>query len=43
MQKRGRISSAELATVVIDAGRCLPASPPLELTDAQANTNGLTV
>src|SRR6476661_6952616 len=36
MRKRGRISSAELATVVVDAGRCMPASPPPELTDAQA-------
>jgi hypothetical protein len=36
MRKRGRISSAELATVVIDAGRRMPASPPPELTDAQA-------
>jgi hypothetical protein len=36
MRKRGRVSSAELATVVVDAGRCMPASPPPELTDAQA-------
>ena len=34
--KRGRISSAELSTVVIDAGRRMPSSPPPELTDAQA-------
>ena len=34
--KRGRISSAELSTVVIDAGRRMPSSPPTELTDAQA-------
>ena len=36
MRKRGRISSAELTSVVIDAGRCIPSSPPSELTDAQA-------
>ena len=36
MRKRGRISSAELTNVVIDAGRCIPSSPPSELTDAQA-------
>jgi len=36
MRKRGRISSAELATVVIDTGRHMPSSPPPELTDAQA-------
>ena len=34
--KRGRISSAELSTVVIDAGRRMPSPPPPELTDAQA-------
>ena len=36
MRKRGRISSSELSTVVIAAGRRMPASPPPELTDAQA-------
>jgi hypothetical protein len=36
MRQRGRKSLAELATVVIDAGRCIPLSPPSELTDAQA-------
>src|SRR3954468_13486757 len=36
MRKRGRRSSAELTSVVIDAGRCIPSSPPSELTDAQA-------
>jgi len=34
--KRGRISSAELATVVIDAGPRLPSSPPPELSAAQS-------
>ena len=34
--KRGRKSSSELSTVVIDAGRCMSSPPPPELTDAQA-------
>ena len=36
MGQRGRKSSAELSTVVIDAGPRMPSSPPPELTDAQA-------
>jgi hypothetical protein len=36
MGQRGKISSSELSTVVIDAGRPMPPSPPPELTDAQA-------
>ena len=36
MRHRGRKSSAALSTVVIDAGRQMPALPPAELTDAQA-------
>ena len=36
MEQRGRKSSAELSTVVIDAGPRMPSSPPPELTDAQA-------
>jgi hypothetical protein len=36
MRQRGRKSSAELSTVVIDAGLPMPSSPPPELTDAQA-------
>jgi hypothetical protein len=36
MRQRGRKSSAELSTVVIDAGPRIPSSPPPELTDAQA-------
>jgi hypothetical protein len=34
--KRGRKSSAELSTVVIDAGRRMPSSPPPELSAAQS-------
>ena len=34
--KRGRRSANDLATVVIDASRTTPPSPPSELTDAQA-------
>jgi hypothetical protein len=33
--KRGRTSSSELSTVLIDAGRRMPPSPPPELSDAQ--------
>ena len=36
MRHRGRKSSVELSTVVIDAGRQMPSLPPAELTDAQA-------
>ena len=36
MRHRGRKSSTALSTVVIDAGRQMPAVPPAELTDAQA-------
>jgi hypothetical protein len=36
MRHRGRKSSAALSTVVIDAGRQMPALPPAELTDAKA-------
>ena len=36
MRHRGRKSSAALSTVIIDAGRQMPALPPAELTDAQA-------
>jgi hypothetical protein len=36
MGQRGRKSSVELSTVVIDAGPRMPSSPPPELTDAQA-------
>jgi hypothetical protein len=39
MRQRGRRSSCELSTV-IDAGRRMPASPPPELTDAQATIWG---
>jgi hypothetical protein len=34
--KRGPKSQSALATVVVDAGRQMPARPPAELTDAQA-------
>ena len=34
--KRGRKSTAEITSVVIDASRRPPARPPAELTDAQA-------
>ena len=37
MTHRGRKSSSEWSTVVIDAGRRMPSSPPPELTDAQAS------
>jgi hypothetical protein len=36
MRQRGRKSSSELASVVLDVGRHMPPSPPSELTDAQA-------
>ena len=36
MTQRGRKSSSELSTVVIDAGRRMPSPPPPELSDAQA-------
>ena len=36
MRHRGRKSSVELSTVVIDAGGQMPSVPPAELTDAQA-------
>jgi hypothetical protein len=36
MKQRGRKSSVELSTVVVDAGRQMPSLPPDELTDAQA-------
>ena len=36
MRQRGRKSSSELATIVIEAGERTPAPPPPELTDAQA-------
>ena len=39
MAKRGRKSAAELAltdTVIVDVSRRMPAAPPSELTDAQA-------
>jgi hypothetical protein len=34
--KRGRRSANDLGTVIIDASRTTPPSPPAELTDAQA-------
>jgi hypothetical protein len=36
MTQRGRKSSSEMSTVVINAGRRMPFSAPNELTDAQA-------
>jgi hypothetical protein len=34
--KRGRLSAADLSTVMVDARGAKPAQPPSELTDAQA-------
>ena len=36
MKQRGRKSSANIATLVVDVGHRLPPPPPSELTDAQA-------
>ena len=37
MRQRGRKSSVELSTILVDAGRQMPSLPPAELTDAQAD------